>query len=127
MPSNTEITFSVDVAAARAVVIGALEAEGYTLSPSTPGWSKATRGSMPLTLLLGGLAGKNFHVGFLVGERVDEQGRASFRIDRDLATGAVKGGAIGAVRTDKAYVSAVEAVAAAARRAGVLVEHRTIA
>lgn len=127
MASSTEIALSGDAAHAQNVVSSALAAAGFTFEQGAPGWQKISRGSMTRTMLLGSLAGKAFHVSFQLAFGVAADGSTSARLDRDLATGALKGGALGAAKTSTAYDETVALIAAAATQAGILVGVRPLA
>ncbi|AAT88441.1 hypothetical protein Lxx04500 [Leifsonia xyli subsp. xyli str. CTCB07] len=88
---------------------------------STPsGGLLAKRGSDAATIWLGGLAGKNFQVTLTVDFMVDAEGRLVARLNRNMAGGVLKGGAIGAAKTDAAFQETANAIAAALHTSGVL-------
>jgi len=100
--------------AARHLIDATVQAQGYTLEQMPNGSVKAVRGSLAKTLLLGGLAGRGFHVVLWLSYFVDDQGRLVVRLSRDLGTAAVKGGAIGASKAHAAFVDVATALGHAA-------------
>lgn len=118
--SSFDYFISGDHAAARAIVANTLTAQGFALEPSETGDLAAKRGSLGATVWLGALAGKNFHVSFTVEFFVDQQGQLIARLNRNLGAGVLKGGAIGASKTDGAFVDTANALAEALSGAGVL-------
>ncbi|MFF2050228.1 hypothetical protein ACFVU2_01385 [Leifsonia sp. NPDC058194] len=111
-----------DHEAAKQLVASALHAEGFTVSTTPAGGLLAKRGSGAATILLGAWAGKNFQMSFLVDFMVDEHGRLVARLNRNLAGGALKGGAIGAARTDSAFQQTANAIAGVLQPAGILAD-----
>jgi hypothetical protein len=81
----------------RALAGDALRQQGFEVTTTANGSLLATRGSMPLTLLVGALAGSRMHVSFDVQVYSTETGSV-VRLNRNLASGALKGGALGASR-----------------------------
>ncbi len=126
MAAKTEFLLSGDAANAQRVVTDALVGEGFAIEPISDGWSKITRGSMAKTVWLGAMAGKNMHVSYLLAFGTDPEGRPLARLDRDLAVGALKGGAIGASRTEDIYRAALGAIHSAATDAGILLGSRDL-
>ncbi|MFJ8894694.1 hypothetical protein ACIRCZ_08930 [Leifsonia sp. NPDC102414] len=104
----------------RRIVASALQSEGFAVTASPAGGLLAKRGSTAMTVLLGGLAGNNFQQTFLVDFMVDQHGRLVARLNRNMAGGALKGGAIGAAKTDSAFQQTANAIAAALHGAGAL-------
>lgn len=109
-----------DHEAAKQLVTSTLQAEGFTVTMTPSGGLLAKRGSAARTFWLGAMAGKNFQVSFLVDFMVDQQGRLVARLNRNMVSGALKGGAIGAAKTDTAFQETANAIAAAAHPAGIL-------
>lgn len=105
-------------------VIGIAESLGYTATRPTPGRIKLERGSLPLTLFVGALAGSRFHISFTFDIGVDEHGNSWFRFDQDGAMGAVKGGALGYAKSKEEYAAFLGAVRAEAAQRGVLLGER---
>lgn len=104
------------------LVASSLQGQGFTVTATPTGGLLAKRGSAAATVWLGGLAGKNFHVSFVVDFMVDQQGRLVARLNRNMAGGALKGGAIGAAKTNTAFEETANALAGALHQAGVLAE-----
>lgn len=127
MASSTEFVLSGDPTAAQNVVAGVLAQRGFTGAAMPNGSVKFSRGNLTKTALLGGLAGKDFHMSFLVFWGVDAAGQFATRIDRELGGSAVKGGAIGASKAANEYAALVDAIGQAATAAGVLVSSRVLA
>jgi len=111
-----------DHEAAKHLVASTLQSEGFTVTTTPTGGLLAKRGSAAATVWLGGLAGKNFHLSFVVDFMVDQQGRLVARLNRNLTGGALKGGAIGASKTNTAFEQTANAIGAALHQAGVLAE-----
>ncbi|GIT82137.1 hypothetical protein LLS1_38060 [Leifsonia sp. LS1] len=111
-----------DHEAARQLVVSALQSEGFVVTTTPTGGLLAKRGSAASTFWLGAWAGKNFQVSFLVDFMVDQQGRLVARLNRNMAGGALKGGAIGAAKTDAAFQETANAIAAVLHPAGVLAD-----
>ncbi|MFT4284115.1 MAG: hypothetical protein QM598_04710 [Protaetiibacter sp.] len=105
-------------------VIGVAESLGYTATQPTQGRIKLERGSLPLTLFAGALAGKRFHISFTFDVGVDEHGNSWLRFDQDGAMGAVKGGALGYAKSKDEYAAFLNAVRAEAAQRGVLLGER---
>jgi predicted dithiol-disulfide oxidoreductase (DUF899 family) len=95
-------------------------AAGFTVARNPNGSLQATRGSMGKTLLLGAMAGKNFHVTFTVEFYGDEQGNLIARLNRNVSGGALKGGAIGANMTNNAFVDTGTSLTGAFTAQGIL-------
>ena len=66
------------------------------------------------------MAGKKFHVSFIVEFYTAEDGGLIARLNRDVATGALKGGAIGANMTNNAFVDTATNLTNSLTAAGVL-------
>lgn len=111
-----------DHEAAKQLVFSALAAEGFTVTSTPTGGLLAKRGSAASTFWLGAFAGKNFQMSFLVDFMVDQQGRLVARLNRNMAGGALKGGAIGAAKTDTAFQETANAIAAYLHPAGILAD-----
>jgi hypothetical protein len=111
-----------DHGAGRQLVVTALQNDGFAVTSTPTGGLLAKRGSTAATVWLGALAGKNFQVSFQVDFMVDQQGRLVARLHRNLTAGALKGGAIGAAKTDTAFQQTANAIAAALHQAGVLAD-----
>ena len=119
MASVHDFFLTGDHDAAKAQFTAAVEAQGFTVS-ETPKGLLARRGSLPLTILLGAMSGKNFQVTFIIEFFVDAAGQFVARLSRDIAAGALKGGAIGANMTNNAFVDTANGISAALQGAGIL-------
>jgi hypothetical protein len=104
----------------KTLVARALEGQGFSLSATPAGGFLATRGSAAATVLLGGLAGKKFHITFVVDFMTDQDGRLVARLNRGLGSGALKGGALGASKTNTAFQDAADAIGRSLAEAQVL-------
>jgi hypothetical protein len=111
-----------DHEAAKQFVVSALSAEGFVVTSTPTGGLLAKRGSASSTFWLGAFAGKNFQLTFLIDFMVDQQGRLVARLNRNMAGGALKGGAIGAAKTDAAFHETANAIAAVLHSAGILAD-----
>lgn len=118
MAGQYDIFFSGDAQAAKDLVARVLGEQGFALETTPNGGWTAKRGSAGMTALLGGLAGKNLQMTFFVEFFTATDGAPVIRLGRNTAAGALKGGAIGATRTNNAFVDVVNAVVAAAQAAG---------
>jgi len=95
-------------------------AAGFTVERNPNGSLQATRGSLGKTLLLGAMAGKNFHVTFTVEFYSDEQGNLIARLNRNVSGGALKGGAIGANMTNNVFIETATSLNASFAAHGIL-------
>jgi hypothetical protein len=120
MASVQDFFLTGDQATGRAATIEALTAQGFRATDLPNGNVTIQRGSLGKTLLLGALAGKNFHVSFIVEFFTSETGGLVVRLSRDIASGALKGGAIGAVKVDSIFTEISAALAAALSEKGLL-------
>jgi len=125
MASVHDFFLTGDHEAAKAQVASALQAEGFAITPTPKGGLLAKRGSMPITLLLGAMAGKNFQVTFTVEYLVDDSGQLVARLSRDIAAGALKGGAIGANMTNNKFVDTAAALSTALGGTGILASSKS--
>lgn len=120
MASSHDFFTLGDHDAARRLTVEALNSQGFTVTTTPAGGLLAKRGSTAATVWLGALAGKNFQVTLLVDFMVDHEGRLVVRLNRNMAGGAMKGGAIGAAKTDTAFQETANAIGAALHSAGAL-------
>ena len=120
MASSYDFFILGDHEAGKAAVGTTLEGQGFAVTSTPSGGLLAKRGSTAATIWLGGLAGKNFQVTFIVEFFVDAQGQLVARLNRNMSSGALKGGAIGAAKTDTAFVQTADALGAALSNSGVL-------
>lgn len=120
MATSFDYFLSGDHEAARAAVARVLTEQGFRVEPNPAGGFSAKRGSMAATIWLGAWGGKKyFHVHFLVQFFVDAQGQLVARLNRDMASGALKGGAVGANMTRNAFNETAQALTGALQAAGV--------
>lgn len=120
MPSAHDFFILGPHDAGRHLVAIALQGQGFAVTTTPTGGLLAKRGSAAKTVWLGGLAGKDFQVTFIVDFMVDDQGRLVARLNRNMTSGALKGGALGAAKTDTAFQETANAIAAVLHPAGVL-------
>jgi hypothetical protein len=121
MAGQYDIHFSGDAQAAKDLVARVFTAQGFSLESNPNGGFTASRGKASATLLLGGLAGKNLQMTFFIEFVTGADDAFSARLSRNTAAAALKGGAIGANRTNSTFIELVNAVAAAAQTAGTFV------
>ena len=118
MAGRYDINFSGDPQAVKDLVARVLGEQGFATRGTPDGGLTAKRGSTGLTLLLGGLAGKNLQMTFSVEFLGAADGGLIARVSRSVAAGALKGGALGASRTNTVFGETINAIAAAASAAG---------
>jgi hypothetical protein len=104
---------------ARNRVANALRGLGYELTATTSGGLLAQKGSTAMTVLFGALAGKGFHLSFEISFFTTEDAAVA-RLSRNMAIGALKGGALGASKTATAFGIAANAIGTALHNDGVL-------
>lgn len=126
MAASTTFVLSGDPAAARGIVDGVVAERGYAGESMPSGTIRVSRGSLTKTLLLGAIAGKNFHLTYLLDYGTDAAGNTTATLYRELGGSAIKGGAIGASRAADEYQAFVDAIGASASQAGVYVTHSTV-
>ncbi len=90
------------------------------MSTTPDGNLVAARGSLARTLLLGAMAGKGFQVTFPAAFYSDPEGHLLVRLSRQLGTGALKGGVLGANMTNNAFVATGEQLTQHFTAAGIL-------
>ncbi|TCL86519.1 hypothetical protein EDF31_104420 [Curtobacterium sp. PhB142] len=123
MPESHDFFVATDPETARGQVRLALSREGYTVDDAEQGALRATRGSMGLTLLIGGLANdRTFHTRLDVQIMVTADGRTVARLLRGSGKSAIKGGAIGISRGNRAFEQAANAIHTSFVQAGVLTD-----
>jgi hypothetical protein len=116
--TSSDFFITGDHEAGKALVASALQSQGFTVTSTPKGGLLAKRGSTAATIWLGAMAGKNFQVTFNVEFFVDAEGKLVARLTRDMASGALKGGAIGASKTNTAFVETAGAIGAALTNSG---------
>ena len=97
MPTAYDFHLHTSVENARAAVSRSLSDQGFQVAGTPNGSLLAKRGSLGLTLFVGALAGDKMHVTFDVQFLSDGDGAVA-RLNRSVAAGAIKGGALGASR-----------------------------
>ncbi|MBT2504058.1 hypothetical protein [Curtobacterium sp. ISL-83] len=123
MPESHDFFIAADPESVRARVRDALAREGYTVEDGEQGALRATRGSMGLTLLIGGLANdRTFHTRLDVQVMVTADGRTVARLIRGSGKAALKGGALGVSRGNRAFEQAANALHTEFTQAGILTD-----
>jgi hypothetical protein len=123
MPESHDFFVATDPETARGQVRSALANEGYTVEDAEQGALRATRGSLGLTLLIGGLANdRTFHTRLDVQIMVTPDGRTVARLLRGSGKSAIKGGALGISRGNRAFEQAANAIHTSFARTGVLTD-----
>ncbi|MET4783449.1 hypothetical protein [Glaciihabitans sp. UYNi722] len=120
MASSYDFFVTDTLDATKTIVDLVFKSEGFEVGMLPDGNLVATRGKMGMTVMLGAMAGKNMHMRFEAKFFTDDQKRIVVRLNRDLATGAVKGGAIGASKTSSAFQNIAHALGTKLNEAGVL-------
>lgn len=110
MAGSHDYFLSGDHEAGKNVVAGSLAQQGFEVTSTPKGGLFVARGSKAKTLWLGGAAGKNFRVSFVVEYFADAHGNLVARFNRELGGGMLKGGAIGAGLTTNAFSEAASAL-----------------
>jgi hypothetical protein len=103
MASSYDLFFTGDHDVAKTRFGAAFAQAGFTVQARPDGNWVVSRGSNTRTILLGGLAGKAFFLSFEVSFLVDADGSLVARLNRNLAGGALRGGAIGAAKANNAF------------------------
>lgn len=103
MASNHDYFLAGDHESGKALVADALTQLGFEVATTPNGGFTAKRGSFAKTMWLGAMAGKNFHVTFIVEFFTDAQGALVARLSRSLGSSMVKGGAIGVAKTETMF------------------------
>uniref|UniRef100_A0A942Y901 Uncharacterized protein n=1 Tax=Neobacillus citreus TaxID=2833578 RepID=A0A942Y901_9BACI len=123
MPESHDFFVATDPETARARVREVLAREGYTVEDGEQGALRAARGSLGLTLLIGGLANdRTFHTRLDVQFMVTSDQRTVARLLRGSGKSALKGGAIGIARGNRAFEQAANAIHSEFAQAGVLTD-----
>lgn len=121
MASSYDFFISGDFEAAKALVAAAVTEQGFSIASTPVGGFVISRGSVAGTVLWGAMAGKKFHLRFDIEFFADDQGRTVARLNRGLASGMLKGGAIGASKTATAFQNLGHELGKTLTGAGVLV------
>ena len=123
MPESHDFFVATDPETARARVREVLARVGYTVEDGEQGALRAARGSLGLTLLIGGLANdRTFHTRLDVQFMVTSDQRTVARLLRGSGKSALKGGAIGIARGNRAFEQAANAIHTEFAQAGVLTD-----
>jgi hypothetical protein len=123
MPESHDFFVAADPDSVRTRVGDALAREGYTVEGGDQGALRATRGSLGLTLLIGGMANdRTFHTRLDVQVMVAPDGRTVARLLRGSGKSAIKGGALGIARGNRAFEQAANAIHHELAQAGILTE-----
>ena len=109
----------------RDVVAGALSARGFSLEPTPAGGFVAKRGSVAMTVLFGGLSGRQLAMSFTV-QIMSLDGQIVARLSRVVTGSVVAGGALGATKTDAEFKASANAIGAAMSAAGILTSSRQV-
>ncbi|MEA5457256.1 hypothetical protein SPF06_21265 [Sinomonas sp. JGH33] len=120
MASSHDFFLHGDHAEGRQIIASTLTAQGFEVTPAPNNSLLAKRGSATLTALFGVLAGSKFQITFSIDFMVDNAGRLVARINRNMASGALKGGAVGASKTNRAFETTSNALASALSASGIL-------
>jgi hypothetical protein len=120
MTTSYDLFIAGDQAASKQLVATSLEQSGFAVTETPEGNFVARRGSLGLTIALGAMAGKRFHVSFTVDFFTDAEGQLVARLNRNLTGSALKGGAIGASIANNRFGETYGALLAALQTAGVL-------
>lgn len=120
MASTYDFTLAGDPAAAHQVVFGALASIGHQSTALADGTFAVTRGDGGKTVLLGAFAGKNFHTKFTL-QFFDGPDGSVARFTRVGALGGLKGGIVGASKTNHVFDEAARTIDAVTRQAGLFV------
>lgn len=118
MASTYDFTLSGDPGAAHGIVFAALAADGHQAAALADGTFAISRGSGAKTFWLGAMAGKGFHTKFTL-QFFDGEAGTVARFTRVGALGGLKGGVIGAAKTNDVFDAAARAIDAATRQAGI--------
>ena len=120
MASTYDFTLTGDPAAAHQIVFGALASIGHQTAALADGTFAVSRGSGAATFWLGALSGNNFHTKFTL-QFFDGEGSTVARFTRVGSLGGLKGGVIGASKTNDIFNEASRAIDAVTRQAGIFV------
>ena len=125
MASGHEFFSPADPDAVRSVIAQTLTGAGFTVESTPTGGFAARRGSVPMTVLFGGMAGRQLAMTFTV-EIMRLDGQTVARLGRAVASAVVTGGAIGAAKADTVFTDTANAIGAALHSAGMLTSSRQV-
>jgi hypothetical protein len=120
MATSYDLFFAGDHDAAKGKFGAAFEKDGFTVQSRPDNNWVVSRGSSAKTLLLGGLAGKAFFISFEITFYIDSAGALVARFNRNLAGGALRGGAIGAGKASAAFTNTYNSLVQTLRVDGTL-------
>ncbi len=119
MASPMELRLSVPAEQAKAHVAAALQEQGFSVSGSASGGLLVSRGNLGTTLVAGAFAGQDMHVEFAI-DVTEHVGVTVAQVRRSAAGGFLKGGAIGAARTNDVIQNAMHQAGTRLAQQGVL-------
>jgi hypothetical protein len=125
MATSHEFFSSAAPELVRSVIGQTLTGCGFALEETTEGGFIARRGSIPMTVLFGGLAGGKLAMSFRV-QIMHLDGQIVARLSRVAASSFVTGGAIGLAKADTTFKDTANAIGAALHAAGALTSSRQI-
>ncbi|MFF1572233.1 hypothetical protein ACFVWR_05755 [Leifsonia sp. NPDC058292] len=126
MASSHEFFSAANPDQVRDVIGQTLTGLGFTVESTPAGGFVAKRGSVPMTVLLGGLAGGKLYMSFQVAI-MELQGQIVARLSRVTANAFVTGGAIGAAKANNVFMETANAIGARMHDAGILTSSRQLA
>jgi hypothetical protein len=126
MASVVEFSVTGDHVAARDVVLNAVSAAGFTAVADGTWKYQLSRGNKTTTFWLGAMAGKNFHLTFVLDFSVDDSGAFVARLSRDVMGSALRGGAIGASVASTEFQLLLDSVGTTTTQAGIYAATRTV-
>lgn len=107
MATTHDFFLAGDPEQGRGIVVDALRAQGFSVTPAPDGAFAVQRGSTAMTVLFGGLSGSQLRITFLLRFLTDQQGGLVARLSRDQVGAAVSGGAIGASKATAVFEQCV--------------------
>ncbi len=120
MATSYDLFFSGDHEGAKHQLGTAFEKNGFTVQTRPDNNWVASRGSAAKTFWLGGLAGKSFRLTFEIAFFSASDGSLIARFNRNLAGGALRGGAIGANIANNAFNATYSQLVSDLQPSGVL-------
>lgn len=125
MASGHEFFSNASPEQVRSVVAQALTERGFTVESTPAGGFVAKRGSVLMTVLFGGLSGRQLAMSFTV-QIMHLDGQIVTRLGRVAAGAVATGGALGATKTDAVFKETANAIGAALAAAGILASSRQV-
>ncbi|WP_223692842.1 hypothetical protein [Leifsonia poae] len=126
MASSHEFFSTADPDLVRSVIGQTLTGRGFTVETTPTAGFVAKRGSVPMTVLFGGLAGGKLYMSFTV-EIMQLEGQVVARLSRVSVSAFATGGAIGAAKANNVFMDTANALGVALHEAGVLTSSRQVA